>query len=73
MTRKQDTVTPNSQARPPIQPPQEEGKGQAAAMEEERQVAVEAWLMGRKLGAARRRARATRIPHMHPGRWRTGR
>ncbi|GEM_PF-3924888 len=76
MTRLPETVPPDYDNPLPI--PQadhagEEGEDQAAAMEEQREVAVEAWKMGRKLRASKRIPRAARIPRMHPGMWRSGR
>ena len=76
MTRLPKTVPPDYDNPLPIPPAEdagEEGEDQAAAMEEQREVAVEAWKMGRKLGASKRGRRAARIPRMHPGTWRSGR
>jgi hypothetical protein len=59
----------------PLTPPptsDSEKEEQTADMEEQRQIALEAWKMGRKLRASRRRVPANRIPRMHPGSWRSG-
>ena len=76
MTRLPKTVPPGHNNPLPI-PPAEDAGGQeldqAAAMEEQREIAVEAWKMGRKLRASKRGLRVARIPRMHPGTWRSGR
>jgi hypothetical protein len=59
----------------PAMDAEEEGQDQqdqAAALEEQREVAVEAWKMGRRLRASKRGLRTSRIPRMHPGTWRSG-
>ncbi len=67
------TVPPDHQNPLPVPPLEDEAEDQTAAMEEEREVAVEAWRMGRKLRMSKRGLRVTRIPRMHPGTWRSGR
>ncbi len=76
MTRLPKTVTPeqeNPLPTPAAEQGREEEQDQAAAMEAQRKVALEAWKMGRRLRASRRGARVTRIPRMHPGTWKSGR
>lgn len=74
MTRMPETVPPdeNPLLIPPAKDAGEEGQDQAAALEEQREVAVEAWKMGRRLRASKRSLRTPRIPRMHPGTWRSG-
>jgi hypothetical protein len=66
------TVPPDHQNPLPVPPPEDGAEDQAAAMEEQREVAVEAWRMGRKLRMSKRGLRVIRIPRMHPGMWRSG-
>lgn len=75
MTRLPKTVPPDNDN--PLQPQpaedeQEQEQDRAIAKEEEREIAIEAWKMGRKLRASNRGLRTARIPRMHPG-WRSGR
>jgi hypothetical protein len=75
MTRLPKTIPPNGNALPISSDKEagEEKQDQAAVMEEQREVALEAWKMGRRLTASRRGLRTARIPRMHPGTWRSGR
>ncbi len=75
MTRLPKIVPPDNDSLLPT--PETEGvlderQDQAAAMEEQREVALEAWKMGRNLRTSRRGLQAARIPRMHPGTWRSG-
>jgi hypothetical protein len=71
VTRMPETIPSDYENPLPIPPTGDEGEDQAAAMEEEREIAIEAWRMGRKLRISNRGLRATRIPRMHPGTWRS--
>jgi hypothetical protein len=74
VTRSPKTVPPDDDS--PLQATagdREQQQHQAAAMEAQRETAVQAWKMGRRLGAAGGGARVRRIPRMHPGMWRSGR
>jgi len=75
MTPMPKTAPPNDNPLPilPAKEAGEEAQDQAATMEEQREVAVEAWKMGRSLRASKRGLRTARIPRMHPGTWRSGR
>lgn len=75
MTRVPKTVPPDhdNPLPAPAQEGREEQQDQAAAMEAQRETALAAWKMGRRLRASRSGTRVTRIPRMHPGTWRSGR
>jgi hypothetical protein len=76
MTRLPKTIPPehdNSLPIPAAEEAREEEQDQAAAMEAQRKVALEAWKMGRRLRASGHGVRVKRIPRMHPGTWRSGR
>lgn len=76
MTRLPTTVPPDHDNPLPAPTPEnarEQDQDQAATLEAQRKVALEAWKMGRRLRASRRGARVTPIPRMHPGTWRSGR
>jgi hypothetical protein len=72
MTRLPKTVPPEHDNPLPT-PAAEEGSAEeqdlAAAMETQRQVALEAWKLGQRLRASRRGTPKRRIPRMHPGTW----
>jgi len=74
MTRLPKTVLPDDIALPiPSDEDAEEERQDQAAMDEQREVALKAWKMGRRLTEPGRSHRTARIPRMHPGTWRSGR